>query len=425
MLDIKLIRDRTDWVEERLRTRGGRHDLNAFRLLETEKRALQTETEQLQAERNAVSREVGVRKQRGADAGELLARMKELGPRIKELESRLRAQEERLQALLMELPNLPHPSVPLGADANDNVEVRRWGTPPTFSFTPLNHWDVGERLGILDFAAGAQIAGARFTVLRGAGARLTRALISFMLDLHTTEHGYTEILPPMLASAAALQGTGQLPKFEAELFATRDDPFYLIPTAEVPLTNLVRERILAAHELPLKLTAWTACFRREAGAAGQDTRGLIRQHQFDKVELVQITKPEESNQALESLTRDAEQVLQRLELPYRTVALCTGDMGFAAAKTYDLEVWLPGQGRYREISSCSNTEAFQARRMQARFRREDGNKAEPVHTLNGSGVAVGRTLVAILENFQQADGSVIIPDALRPYLGGLGKLTMA
>ncbi|MBF0153635.1 MAG: serine--tRNA ligase [Magnetococcales bacterium] len=422
MLDIKQIRDQTDWVEERLRTRGGRYDLTAFRALEEEKRALQTETENLQAERNAVSKEVGVRKQQGADATELLARMKGIGPRIKELELRLREQEERVQKLLLDLPNLPHTSVPQGADARDNVEVRRWGEPRQFAFQPLNHWDVGERLGILDFAGGALLAGARFTVFRGAGARLTRALISFMLDLHTTEHGYTEILPPMLASPAALLGTGQLPKFEADLFATRDDDLYLIPTAEVPLTNLVRERILHASELPLKMTAWTACFRREAGAAGQDTRGLIRQHQFDKVELVQITQPGESYQALESLTIDAENVLRRLELPYRTMALCTGDMGFASAKTYDLEVWLPGQGRYREISSCSNTEAFQARRMQARFKRDDAGKAEPVHTLNGSGVAVGRALVAILENFQQADGSVVLPDALRPYMGGLDKI---
>ncbi|MBF0137435.1 MAG: serine--tRNA ligase [Magnetococcales bacterium] len=424
MLDIKQIRDQTDWVEERLRSRGGRHDLTAFRALEKEKRALQTETEGLQAERNAISREVGIRKQQGADATDLFARMKEVGPRIKELELRLREQEENLQKLLLELPNLPQTTVPQGANADDNVEVRRWGEPRPFSFQPLNHWDVGERLGILDFAGGALLAGARFTVFRGAGARLTRALINFMLDLHTTEHGYTEILPPMLASAASLQGTGQLPKFEADLFATRDDALYLIPTAEVPLTNLVRDRILNASELPLKMTAWTACFRREAGAAGQDTRGLIRQHQFDKVELVQITKPEESDQALESLTRDAETVLQRLELPYRTMALCTGDMGFAAAKTYDLEVWLPGQGRYREISSCSNTEAFQARRMQARFKRDESSKAEPVHTLNGSGLAVGRTLVAILENYQQADGSVILPDALRPYMGGREKISI-
>ncbi|MBF0323143.1 MAG: serine--tRNA ligase [Magnetococcales bacterium] len=419
---MKQIRNRTDWVEGRLRTRGGRYDLTAFRALEEEKRALQTETEGLQAERNTLSREIGIRKQQGADAADLLARMKDVGPRIKELESRLREQEERLQKLLLELPNLPHDSVPHGADADGNVEVRRWGEPRSFAFQPLNHWDVGERLGILDFSAGALLAGARFTVFRGAGARLTRALISFMLDLHTNEHGYTEILPPMLVSPASLLGTGQLPKFEADLFATRDDALYLIPTAEVPLTNLVRERILDASELPLKMTAWTACFRREAGAAGQDTRGLIRQHQFDKVELVQITKPEESYQALEALTLDAESVLQRLELPYRTMALCTGDLGFASAKTYDLEVWLPGQGRYREISSCSNTEAFQARRMQARFKRDASGKAEPLHTLNGSGVAVGRALVAILENFQQADGSVVIPDALRPYMGGREKL---
>ncbi|MBF0144184.1 MAG: serine--tRNA ligase, partial [Magnetococcales bacterium] len=296
------------------------------------------------------------------------------------------------------------------------------GEPKRLAFPAVNHWDLGEGLGILDFAAGVAVAGARFTVFRGAGARLSRALANFMLDLHTGEHGYTEVLPPFLANASALFGTGQLPKFEEDLFRTRDDALYLVPTAEVPLTNLVRERILEEGELPLKLTAWTACFRREAGAAGKDTRGLIRQHQFDKVELVQITRPEESYAALESLTGHAEEVLRRLELPYRVVLLCSGDMGFASAKTYDLEVWLPGQGRYREISSCSNTEAFQARRMQARFRRSGGKKPELVHTLNGSGVAVGRALVAVLENYQQADGSVVIPDALRPYMGGLAVI---
>ncbi|MBF0625523.1 MAG: serine--tRNA ligase [Magnetococcales bacterium] len=422
MLDIKEIRARPDWVEERLRTRGPGRDLGSFRALEAEKRTLQAETEALQAERNAISREVGRRKAEKADAEDLFRRMKEIGPRLKELESQLRQREEAVLAVLVDLPNLPHASVPVGADESANQEVRRWGTPREFSFPALNHWDVGERLGILDFQAGTALAGARFTVLRGAGARLSRALSNFMLDLHTGEHGYTEVLPPMLANADSLFGTGQLPKFEEELFATRDDAYYLIPTAEVPLTNLVREQILSASQLPMKLVAWTACFRREAGAAGKDTRGLIRQHQFDKVELVNITAPQQSYEALEQLTACAEEVLKRLELPHRTITLCTGDMGFSAAKTYDLEVWLPGQNRYREISSCSNTEAFQARRMKARYRSGDKDKAEPVHTLNGSGVAVGRALVAILENFQQADGSVAIPDALRPYMGGLERI---
>ncbi|MBF0125508.1 MAG: serine--tRNA ligase, partial [Magnetococcales bacterium] len=305
----------------------------------------------------------------------------------------------------------------------ENIECHRWGEIPTFSFTPKPHWELGEALNILDFSAGTLLAGARFTVFRGMGARLNRALIQFMLDLHTGEHGYTEILPPFFANAECLQGTGQLPKFSEELFAARNDPYYLIPTAEVPLTNLVRERILDEADLPLRMTAWTPCFRREAGAAGQDTRGLIRQHQFDKVELVWISKPEESAAALEALTRHAEIVLETLGLPYRRIELCTGDLGFSAAKTYDLEVWLPAQGRYREISSCSNTHDFQARRMKARFRRQEGDRRiEFVHTLNGSGLAVGRTLVAILENYQQADGSVVIPSALRRYMGGLEVL---
>ncbi|MBF0620996.1 MAG: serine--tRNA ligase [Magnetococcales bacterium] len=426
MLDIKQIRKEPEQVESRLKTRGGAHNLDAFRALEQEKRDIQAETESLRAERNSLSKQVGQRKAQKADAQDLFDRMKEVGPRLKTLEVQLREKEESVLATLSVLPNLPHESVPEGKDENDNQEVHRWGTPPTFDFEVKNHWDVGEDLNIIDFEAGALIAGARFTLFRQHGARMIRALTNFMLDLHTTEHGYMEMLPPFLANSESLFGTGQLPKFEEDLFRMKDDPFYLIPTAEVPLTNLVRGQIIDEAELPLKMTAWTSCFRREAGASGQDTRGLIRQHQFDKVELVQVTRPEESYDALEQLTSNAEEVLKRLELPFKRISLCTGDLGFGASKTYDLEVWLPGQNKYREISSCSNCEAFQARRMKSRLRRtENAKKIEPVHTLNGSGLAVGRTFVAILENFQQADGSVTIPDALRPFMGGISKLTTA
>ncbi|MBF0614750.1 MAG: serine--tRNA ligase [Magnetococcales bacterium] len=419
MLDVKQIRERPVWVEERLQSRGGRHDLAAFHALEAQQRELRTRTEGLQARRNEIARLVGRMKSQGEDVSALLAEMGVLGPQLKESEAALRLKEEEVQQELARLPNLPAGDVPVGADEGGNVVVRSW--PAGFvagGATGENHWDIGERLGILDFALAAETVGARFTFFRGDGARLVRALTSFMLDLHTREHGYEEILPPFLANRESLFGTGQLPKFEEDLFCLRDDPYYLIPTAEVPLTNLVRGQIVDEARLPLKWTAWTACFRREAGAAGRDTRGLIRQHQFDKVELVWITRPEESMEALESLTRHAEEVLKRLELPYRTVVLCTGDMGFASAKTYDLEVWLPGAGRYREISSCSNTLDFQARRMKARLRRTVTKSVELVHTLNGSGIAVGRALVAVLENFRQPDGSVVIPDALRPYMGG-------
>ncbi|MBF0462921.1 MAG: serine--tRNA ligase [Magnetococcales bacterium] len=424
MLDLKLIRDNPEWVESRLRSRGKGHDLQGIHALEQAKRALQTETETLQARRNEISREIGRLKVQQGDASALLAEMQSLGPRLKSLELLLRAKEEETLAAVSVLPNLPDESVPPGQDEQGNVELRRWpGTsePAPLAFPAKNHWEIGEQLGILDFDAGARVAGARFTVLRGGGARLNRALVNFMLDLHA-QHGYTEVLPPFLVNRDCLVGTGQLPKFEEDLFATRDDPLFLIPTAEVPVTNLVREQILEEASLPLRMVAWTSCFRREAGAAGKDTRGLIRQHQFDKVELVWVTRPEESDAALEQLTRDAERVLEQLGLPYRTVALCTGDLGFSARKTYDLEVWLPGQGQYREISSCSNTGDFQARRMQARLRRKETRKVELVHTLNGSGLAVGRTLVAILENFQCADGCVVIPEVLRPYMGGLSLL---
>ncbi|MBF0261926.1 MAG: serine--tRNA ligase [Magnetococcales bacterium] len=424
MLDLKAIRERPEWVDARLKTRGGRHDLTAFFALEADQRAMRATTEGLQARRNEISKLIGQMKAKGGDASALLAEMGELGPRLKEHEVALRAKEEAVQEELARLPNLPAEDVPVGPDESGNVVVRSWPEGFSGNATELNHWDIGERLGILDFQVAAETLGARFTFFRGDGARLIRALTSFMLDLHTREHGYEEILPPFLANKESLFGTGQLPKFEEDLFCLRDDPFYLIPTAEVPLTNMVRGQIVDEAVLPLKFTAWTACFRREAGAAGRDTRGLIRQHQFDKVELVWITRPEESMAALESLTLHAEEVLKRLELPYRTVALCTGDLGFASAKTYDLEVWLPGQGRYREISSCSNTLDFQARRMKARLRRVESKAVEPVHTLNGSGIAVGRTLVALLENFVQPDGSVTIPDALRPYMGGQARIEM-
>ncbi|WP_130471559.1 serine--tRNA ligase [Candidatus Magnetaquicoccus inordinatus] len=422
MLDLKKIRDNPQWVEERLASRGRAYNLQKVYQLEAAKRALQTETENLQARRNAISRQIGQLKGKGQDVSALMAEMVQCGPQLQELQQQLATMESELLAVLAELPNLPDETVPLGRDEQDNLEICRWPDeqqPARKAFEELPHWEIGQRLGILDFDAGILVAGARFTVLRGAGARLNRALIQFMLDLHSGEHGYTEIMPPFLVNRESLFGTGQLPKFEEELFAARDDALFLIPTAEVPVTNLVRGEIIEEERLPLKFVAWTSCFRREAGAAGRDTRGLIRQHQFDKVELVWITRPEESGAALEQLTRDAEQVLQRLELPYRRVALCTGDLGFASCKTYDLEVWLPGQGCYREISSCSNTGDFQARRMQARLRRKEGRKVELLHTLNGSGIAVGRTLVALLENFQQADGSVVIPDALRPYMGGV------
>ncbi len=425
MLDLKQIRDDPEWVEGRLARRGKGHDLQRVHALDREKRAVQAETEALQGRRTEISRAIGHLKGQQGDASTWLAEMQTLAPRLKELELALRAKEEEVVAAVASLPNLPDDSVPLGRDENDNVELRRWplaDQPEPFSFPAKNHWEIGESLGILDFEAGVRVAGARFTVLRGSGARLTRALINFMLDLHTGPHGYTEVLPPFLVNRESLFGTGQLPKFEEDLFATRDDPLFLIPTAEVPVTNLVRGQILEEDALPMRMVAWTACFRREAGSAGKATRGLIRQHQFDKVELVWITRPEESEAALEQLTRDAEAVLQQLVLPYRVVALCTGDLGFSARKTYDLEVWLPGQGRYREISSCSNTGDFQARRMQTRLRRQESRKVDPVHTLNGSGLAVGRTLVAILENYQQADGSVVIPDVLRPYMGGISVL---
>ncbi len=415
MLDSKQLRTDTEAVARNLARRGFVLDLEGFRALEERRKQVQIDADRLRAERNANAKAVGMAKGKGEDASELLKRGESLTHALAIAEADLERVQVEADQWLMGLPNLLHDSVPEGRDESANVELRRHGEPRQFDFEPADHVDVGVRLGGLDFEAAARISGARFMVLRGSLARLHRALAQFMLDLHTSEHGYQEIYAPYLVSAAALTGTGQLPKFEQDLFKVDGErPFYLIPTAEVPVTNLVREQILTAEQLPLRFVAHTPCFRSEAGAAGKDTRGLIRQHQFDKVELVHIVKPADSYAALEQLTSHAEEVLKRLELPYRVLALCSGDIGFGSAKTYDLEVWLPGQGKYREISSCSNCEAFQARRMQARWRNPETGKPEPVHTLNGSGIAVGRAMVAILENYQNADGSVTVPTALRP-----------
>ncbi|MGE0809553.1 MAG: serine--tRNA ligase [Immundisolibacter sp.] len=424
MLDPQRLRREPDQIAARLAARGFALDLPRLAELEARRKAVQTETEQLQAERNRVSKAVGEAKRLGQDAAPLLAQMTGVGERLAQLEADLKSVQDALDAYCLEIPNLPHESVPPGRSEDDNVEVRRWGEPPAFDFAPRDHVDLGEALGGLDFETATRIAGARFSLLRGPLAALQRALTQFMLDLHTREHGYTEVYVPYLANADSLLGTGQLPKFEEDLFAASDD-YYLIPTAEVPVTNIVRDRIVEAGELPLKLVAHTPCFRREAGSYGKDTRGMIRQHQFEKVELVRLVPPDTSWQAHEELTANAEAVLQKLGLPYRVMALCTGDMGFASAKTYDLEVWLPGQGKYREISSCSNFGDFQARRLKARWRNPATGKPELLHTLNGSGLAVGRTLVAVLENYQQADGSIVVPDVLRPYLGGLERITRA
>ena len=421
MLDSSYVRDHFDAVVGRLQTRGraAAEALGDFQRLEAERRRLIPLVENLKREQNASGEAVARAKKEGRDPSPLFAESKARGAEIKAHEASLAAVERERDALLLTIPNLPHESVPVGAGAAENAEVRRWGTPAEFSFTPKPHWELGTALGILDFERATRMSGARFSVLLGAGARLARALISFMLDLHTREHGYTEVEPPFLVNANALLGTGNLPKFEQDLFKIAGDwDLFLIPTAEVPLTNLHREEILDGRQLPLKYTAYTPCFRSEAGSYGADVRGLIRQHQFDKVELVKFTTPERSHDELEGLTRNAETVLERLGLPFRRMLLCTGDMGFASAKTYDIEVWLPSQQTYREISSCSNTEAFQARRASIKYRPEGTGKAQFVHTLNGSGLAVGRTLIAILENFQQADGSVVIPEALRGYMGG-------
>jgi seryl-tRNA synthetase len=422
MLDPAALRERFDETCARLATRGPGVQplLDELAGLDRERRGIIPRVETLKRERNQAGEQVAQAKRRGDDASGLLEANKGRAEEIKRLDAELAGVDARRDDLLLRVPNLPHASVPVGASADGNREVRRVGEPRAFDFEPRPHWEIGATLGVLDFERAARMARARFAVLTGAGARLSRALVDFMLDLHTREHGYTEVAPPFMVNSKALRGTGNLPKFEEDLFKIAGDwDLYLVPTAEVPLTNLHREETLDARALPIKYTAYTPCFRSEAGSYGADVRGLIRQHQFDKVELVKFAAPEQSYDELEGMTADAERVLARLGLPYRTVLLCTGDMGFAAAKTYDVEVWLPSQGVYREISSCSNTESFQARRAEIRFRREAGGKSEFVHTLNGSGLAVGRTLLALLENYQQRDGSVVVPEALRPYMRGL------
>ena len=427
MLDLQLLRKDLDAIAARLADRGHQLDTDAFRALETERKSIQTRTEELQAQRNALSRQIGAMKSSGEDTTAVMAEVAGIGEALKQASEQNDAVQTRMNDWLANLPNLPHPTVPVGRSEHDNAEVRRWGEPRVFDYEPRDHVDIGAALG-LDFETAAKLSGSRFAVMKGQVARLHRALAQFMLDVQTTEHGYTECYTPYIVNEETLRGTGQLPKFEADLFAVKKggqegegETLYLIPTSEVSMTNFVRGEILAADALPMKLTAHTPCFRSEAGSYGRDTRGMIRQHQFDKVEMVQIVQPEQSYDALEQMVGHAENILRRLGLPYRVVLLCTGDMGFGAAKTYDLEVWLPAQNTYREISSVSNCEAFQARRMQARFRNAQG-KPELVHTLNGSGLAVGRTLVAVLENGQQPDGSVEVPAVLRPYMGGLEAL---
>ena len=426
MLDIKLIRDDPAGVERALATRGATISLAPVLEADTARRRLVTEAEELKAERNRASEAIGQAKRRGEDAQAATARMREVSDRIKALDAQVKEADGRLEVLLLEIPNVLHASVPVGASADDNVEVRRWGTPRAFAFAPKQHFEIGEALGILDFDRAAKIAKARFTVMWGAASRLSRALAQFMLDLHTREHGFTELWVPHLVNPETMTGVAMLPKFEEQMFRTVEPDagrtLYLIPTAEVALTALHGGEILPEAELPRRYCAFTPCYRREAGTYGQDTKGMIRQHQFDKVEMVKITTPGQSYDELEAMVRSAEAVLQRLELPYRVVALCTGDMGFHSAKTYDLEVWLPGQGKYREISSCSNCEAYQARRLDLKYRPAGGGRVELAHTLNGSGLAVGRTLIAVLENYQEADGSVTVPAALRPYMGGLERI---
>ena len=422
MLDPHLLRNNPDQVRQALARRGYDLDVQAFTALEERRKKIQVETQELQAEKNARSREIGQAKAGGEDIQPLLQQVASLGDRLKDSEEKLAAVQEDLNQLLYGIPNIPHASVPQGATEEDNEEVRRWGEPANFDFDPVDHVSLGESLGLLDFEAAAVIASSRFVVMKAAAARMHRALIQFMLDTHTLEHGYTEVNVPYLVNPDSLFGTGQLPKFAEEQFHVEKQDLYLIPTAEVPVTNLVRDQIVDNADLPLKFVCHTPCFRSEAGSYGKDTRGMIRMHQFEKVELVQLVRPEASYETLEQLTGHAETILQKLELPYRVVTLCGGDLGFSSAKTYDLEVWMPGQGRYREISSCSNFEAFQARRLKARFRNPDNGKPELLHTLNGSGLAVGRTLVAVMENYQRKDGSIAVPELLRPYMGGMDSL---
>jgi len=422
MLEAKYIREHLDEVRERLALRGQAVNLDQFVLIDGERRKTIQEWERLRAHQKKVSDEVSKKKREGRDASDLIEEMRKVSQDLKGLDGVMEEKEKVLQDFLLTIPNLPHASVPAGKDPSDNLEVKRWGEIPKFDFEPKPHWDLGEELGILDFKNGAKITGARFTLYWDLGAKLERALINFMLDLHTREHGYREVLPPFMVNRTTMTGTGQLPKFEDELFKVEGTDYFLIPTAEVPVTNIHQDEVLEEKALPLYYTAYTPCFRKEAGSYGKDTRGLIRQHQFNKVELVKFTKPENSYDELEKLLSDAEEVLKRLKLPYRVVNLCSGDLGFSASKTYDIEVWLPGQNTFKEISSCSNFEDFQARRAKIRYRISGKSKTEYVHTLNGSGLAVGRTLVAILENYQQADGRVIIPEVLRPYLYGVEEI---
>ncbi len=423
MLDLKYVRSNLAGIKEMIKNRGYDLDLSHFETLDLERRERLADLEELRHRRNSVSDEIAGMKKKGEDATSVIAEMKQVSSAIKEKEKDLPQFVETLNQLLMVVPNVPHESVPVGKDENDNPVIRTWGEIREMDFDPLPHWDIGENLGILDFSRAAKIAGARFALYRGLGAKLERALINFMLDIHTQEHGYTEVLPPFLVNTASMTGTGQLPKFKEDLFKIEGWDFYLIPTAEVPVTNIYREEILTEEDLPIYHVAYTPCFRSEAGSHGKDTRGLTRQHQFNKVELVKFTRPEESYDELEKLTGNAEEILRRLELPYRVISLCTGDLGFSAAKTYDLEVWLPGHNLYREISSCSNFSDFQGRRAGIRFKRKGKSGTELAHTLNGSGLAAGRTVIAILENYQQADGSVVIPDALRPYMGGVDSIS--
>jgi seryl-tRNA synthetase len=423
MLDIKLLRENLAEVKARMATRGAKIDWNEFVSLDRERREALANIERLKERKNRLSGEIGQLKKSGGDVAALMREVEEVSAAIRDGEGPLADIEARFEQFMLTLPNLPHPTVTVGKTSDDNQEIRRWGEPPKFDFEPKNHWDIGEELGILDFERAAKIAGSRFAVYRDAGAKVERALINFMLDLHTRENRYKEMIPPALVNRAALVGTGQLPKFEDDLFRLAEGEYFLIPTAEVPLTNLHRDELLERENLPIRYVAYTPCFRSEAGSYGKDVRGLIRLHQFNKVEMVKFTEPETSYDELESMVEDAEEVLKRLKLPFRVVELCTGDTGFASAKTYDLEVWLPGQNTYREISSCSNCEDFQARRANIRYRKDKKGKPIFVHTLNGSGLAVGRTLVAILENSQQKNGSVIIPEVLRPYMGGLESIS--
>ncbi|HZK34991.1 MAG TPA: serine--tRNA ligase [Bacillota bacterium] len=423
MLDAKQIRNNPDRVREGLAKRAEEVNLEDFLKLDEDRRTILAEVEQLKNKRNIVSQQIAKLKKEKQDARGIIVEMQEVSKVIKEMDEQLRRTEGKLNNILLTIPNIPHESVPAGKSEEDNIEVRRWGEPREFQFEAKPHWDIGEHLRILDFATAAKVTGARFTFYKGLGARLERALINFMMDLHATEHGYTEVLPPYVVHRHSMVGTGQLPKFEEDAFRVDGTEYFLIPTAEVPVTNMYREQIVDADQLPIYHVAYSACFRAEAGSAGRDTRGLIRQHQFNKVELVKFVKPEDSYEELERLTLDAENILKSLELPYRTVALCGGDLGFSSAKTYDLEVWLPSYDRYVEISSCSNFEDFQARRADIKYRPSMKEKTQYLHTLNGSGLAVGRTLAAILENYQQEDGSVVIPEKLRPYMGGLERIT--